>query len=99
MQHLEEQYENLYEFIKNFEIMIQKNIFNGQHIEEINHFGNDIMTLCQSRTFNISVKDLKSLDSFNELLVKSPDISKSYLISQVDNFYTNIIEPSKDEIY
>ena len=87
MPNLEEQYENLYEFIKNFEILIQKNIFN------------EMMALCKSKAFNISINDITSLNSFNELLIQTPDASKPYLISQVENFYTEIIEPSKDELY
>ena len=39
MQNLEEQYENLYDFIKNLEILIEKNIFQGQNIEEVRRFG------------------------------------------------------------
>ena len=99
MPNLEEQYENLYEFIRNFEILIQKNIFNGQHTEEVRNFGNEIMTLCKSKAFNISINDIISLNSFNELLIQTPDASKPYLISQVENFYTEIIEPSKNELY
>lgn len=99
MPNLEEQYENLYEFIRNFEILIQKNIFNGQHIEEVRNFGNEIMTLCKSKAFNISINDITSLNSFNELLIQTPDASKPYLISQVENFYTEIIEPTKDELF
>lgn len=99
MPNLEEQYENLYEFIKNFEILIQKNIFNGQHTKEVRNLGNEIMTLCKSKAFNISTDDITSLNSFNELLIQTPDSSKSYLISQVENFYTDIIEPSKDELH
>ena len=38
MQNLEEQYENLYDFIKNLEILIEKNIFQGQNIEEVRRF-------------------------------------------------------------
>ena len=99
MPNLEEQYENLYEFIKNFEILIQKNIFNDQNTEKIRHFGNEMMALCKSKAFNISINDITSLNSFNELLIHTPDVSKPYLISQVENFYTDIIEPSKDELY
>ena len=99
MPNLEEQYENLYEFIRNFEILIQKNIFNGLHTEEVRNFGNETMTLCKSKAFNISINDITSLNSFNELLIHTPDVSKPYLISQVENFYTDIIEPSKDELY
>ena len=54
MPNLEEQYENLYEFIKNFEILIQKNIFNDQNTEKTRHFGNEMMALCKSKAFNIS---------------------------------------------
>lgn len=98
MPNLEEQYENLYEFIRNFEILIQKNIFNGQHTEEVRNFGNEMMALCKSKAFNISINDITSLNSFNELLIQTPDASIPYLISQVENFYTEIIEPSKDEL-
>lgn len=99
MLNLEEQYENLYDFIKNFEILIQKNIFEGQNTEEVDSFGKEIMALCKTKVFNITLDDLKSLNSFNELLMRTPNTSKSYLISQVENFYTDIIEPSKDELY
>lgn len=67
MQNLEEQYENLYDFIKNLEILIEKNIFQEHHIEEVHNFGNEIMTLCKSKSLNITINDLKSLNSFNEL--------------------------------
>lgn len=99
MSNLEEQYENLYDFVKNFEILIQKNIFNSQHTEEVHHFGNEIVTFCKSKSFNITLNDLKSLYSFNELFIKTPGNSKNYLISLVENFYTEIIEPTKDEFY
>ena len=99
MQNLEEQYENLYEFIKNFEILIQKNIFNDQNTEKIRHFGNEMMALCKSKAFNISINDLKSLNSFNELLMITPNNSKAYFTSLIENFYTDIIEPTKDEFY
>ena len=69
------------------------------HTEEVRNLGNEIMTLCKSKAFNISTDDITSLNSFNELLIQTPDSSKSYLISQVENFYTDIIEPSKDELH
>ena len=99
MPNLEEQYENLYDFTRNFDILIQKNIFNGQNAEEVMKFGNEIMTLCKSKAFYVSTNDIISLNSFNELLIKTPDVSKPYLISQVEHFYTDIIEPSRDELY
>lgn len=99
MLNLEEQYENLNDFINNFEILLNKNIFQGEATEEVSLFGNEIMTLCKSKLFNITLNDLKSLNSFNELFIRTPDTSKCYLISQVENFYTDIIQPSKDELY
>lgn len=99
MQNLEEQYENLHDFIKNLEILIEKNIFQGHHIEEIRNFGNEIMTICKSKKFNITINDLNSLNSFNELLMKTPNKSKAYFISLIEDFFTDIIEPTKDELY
>lgn len=99
MQNLEEQYENLYDFIKNLEILIEKNIFQGQNIEEVSSFGDEVMVICKSKSFNISINDLKSLNSFNELLMITPDNSKAYFTSLIENFYTDIIEPTKDEFY
>lgn len=99
MENLEELYENLYDFVKNLEILIQKNIFNNQQIDEIHCFGNEIMTLCKSKNFNLTLTDLKSLNSFNELQIKTPDSAKLYLIEQVENFYINVIEPTRDELY
>lgn len=99
MQNLDELFENLNEFVKNFEILIQKNVFNNQYNDELRNFRNDIISLCKSKRFNITSNDLLSLDSFNELFAKTNVSSKGYLISQVENFYTNVIEPTKDEYY
>jgi hypothetical protein len=99
MQNLDELFENLNEFVKNFEILIQKNVFNNQYNDELRNFGNDIISLCKSKRFNITSNNLLSLDSFNELFAKTNVSSKEYLISQVENFYTDIIEPTKDEYY
>lgn len=99
MYNLEEQYENLYDFVRNLEILLQKNLFNNQFNNDLRNFGNDIISLCKSKRFNITSNDLLSLDSFNELFEKTNVSSKEYLISQVENFYTYIIEPTKDEYY
>lgn len=99
MYNLEEQYENLYEFVRNLEILLQKNLFNNQFNNDLRNFGNDIISLCKSKQFNITSNDLLSLDSFNELFTKTNVSSKGYLVSQVENFYTEIIEPTKDEYY
>jgi hypothetical protein len=99
MVNLEEQYENLYDFIKNLEILIQKNIFNGQHIEEIRYFGNEVMLLCKSKELNISLDDVVSLTSFTALYYKTPNPSRGYLTTLLEQFYTDIIEPTKSELY
>lgn len=99
MENLDEQYENLYDFIKNLETLIQKNVFDNQRIEEVSIFGNEIMNLCKSKKFNISSNDLLSLNSFVELFMKANESSKGYLASQVERFYREVIEPTKDELY
>lgn len=99
MNNLDEQYENLYDFIKNLEILLQKNIFDNQKLEEISVFGKDVLNLCKSREFNINSNDLLSLNSFIELFMKANESSKGYLASQVERFYREVIEPTKDELY
>ena len=99
MDNLDEQYENLYDAIKNLEILIQKNIFDNQKSEEISEFGKDVLNFCKSREFNINSNDLLSLNSFIELFMKTNDASKEYLTSQVERFYTEVIEPTKAELY
>lgn len=99
MENLDEQYENLYDFIKNLETLIQKNVFDNQRIEEVSIFGNEVMNLCKSKKFNISSNDLLSLNSFVELFMKANESSKGYLASQVERFYIEVIEPTKDELY
>ena len=99
MNNLDEQYKNLYDFIKNLEILLQKNIFDNQKIEEISVFGKDVLNLCKSREFNINSNDLLSLNSFVELFMKANESSKGYLASQVERFYIEVIEPTKDELY
>jgi hypothetical protein len=99
MNKLDEQYENLYDFIKNLEILLQKNVFDNQKIEEISVFGKDILNFCKSREFNINSNDLLSLNSFVELFMKANDSSKGYLASQVERFYREVIEPTKEELY
>jgi hypothetical protein len=99
MNNLDEQYENLYDFIKNLEILIQKNVFDNKRTEEVSIFGNEVMNLCKSKKFNISSNDLLSLNSFVELFMKANESSKGYLASQVERFYIEVIEPTKDELY
>lgn len=99
MNNLDEQYENLYDFIKNLEILIQKNVFDNQRIEEISIFGNEVMNLCKSKKFNINSNDILSLNSFVELFIKAAETSRGYLVSQVERFYIDVIEPTKDELY
>lgn len=99
MENLDEQYENLYDFIKNLEILLQKNVFDNQKIEEISVFGKDVFNLCKSREFNINSNDLLSLNSFVELFMKANESSKGYLALQVERFYTEVIEPTKEELY
>jgi hypothetical protein len=99
MNNLDEQYENLYDFVKNLEILIQKNVFDNQRIEEISIFGKEVINLCKSNKFNVNLNDLLRLNSFVEMFMKANESSKSYLASQVERFYTEVIEPTKDELY
>lgn len=77
MNNLDELYKNLYDFVKNFEILTQKNVFHNQYINEIKVFGNEIISLCKSKKFNVTVSDLMNLKLFNELLNKVENQAKA----------------------
>lgn len=89
----------MYGFIKNLEILIQKNVFDNKKCEEISVFGKEVLNLYKTREFNINSNDLLSLNSFVELFMTANESSKGYLVSQVERFYTEVIEPTKEELY
>ena len=95
---MEELYDNLYDFIKNFEILLTKNIFNGEFQQEIKTFGNELHKLCEQKHFNVDFSDILAMTSFVELLNHTPNKSQEYLTSSVEKFYSDIIEPTKFEI-
>lgn len=95
----EEIYDNLYEFIRNLEIQIQKNIFKSNHTEQLRNFSNELFQLCKTKELNVLLNDITSLPSYEELIFTTPDQSKGYILMSIENFYTEIIEPSKIEYY
>ncbi|MFR4290293.1 hypothetical protein HRE60_09110 [Streptococcus salivarius] len=92
-------YDNLYDFIQNLEIRIQKNVFHSNHSEQLSTFSNDLFQLCKTKELNVLLNDITSLPSYEELILATPDQSKGYVLMSVENFYTEIIEPSKIEYY
>lgn len=92
-------YDNLYDFIQNLEIRIQKNVFHSNHSEQLSTFSNELFQLCKTKELNILLTDITSLPSYEELILATPDQSKGYVLMSVENFYTEIIEPSKIEYY
>lgn len=92
-------YDNLYDFIQNLEIRIQKNVFRSNHSEQLSTFSNDLFQLCKTKELNVLLNDITSLPSYEELILATPDQSKGYVLMSVENFYTEIIEPSKIEYY
>ena len=73
---MEELYDNLYDFIKNLEILIQKNAFQNQHQDEISTFSSQLMTLCKNKELNITLSAIQSLSSYSELLAKAGDFEQ-----------------------
>lgn len=92
-------YDNLYDFIQNLEIRIQKNVFHSNHSEQLSTFSNDLFQLCKTKELNVLLNDITSLPSYEELILATPDQSKGYVLMSVENFYTEIIVPSKIEYY
>ena len=95
----EEIYDNLYEFIRNLEIQIQKNIFKSNHTEQLRNFSNELFQLCKITNLNILLSDITSLSSYEELILTTPNQSRSYISISIENFYNEIIEPSNIEYY
>lgn len=93
---MEELYDNLYDFINNLEILIQKNAFQNQHQDEISTFGSQLMTLCKNKELNITLSDIQSLSAYSELLAKAGEF-EMYVASRIEDFYEEIIEPTKIE--
>ena len=92
-------YDKLYYFIQNLEIRIQKNVFHSNHSEQLSTFSNELFQLCKTKELNVLLTDITSLPSYEELILATPDQSKGYVLMSVENFYTEIIEPSKIEYY
>ena len=92
-------YDNLYDFIQNLEIRIQKNVFHSNHSEQLSTFSNDLFQLCKTKELNVLLNDITSLPSYEELILATPDQSKGYVWMSVQNFHNEIIEPSKIEYY
>ena len=92
-------YDNLYEFISNLEIRIKKNVFHSNHSEQLSTFSNELFQLCKTKELNVLLNDITSLPSYEELILATPDQSKGYVLMSVENFYNEVIEPSKIEYY
>lgn len=92
-------YDNLYDFIQNLEIRIQKNVFHSNHSEQLSTFSNNLFQLCKTKELNVLINDITTLPSYEELILATPDQSKGYVLMSVENFYNEVIEPSKIEYY
>ena len=98
MTNFEELYDNLNDFISNFEILLTKNIFHGEFQQEVKNFGTELFNLCKQKQFNIESADILALPSFVVLFNHTPKQSISYLATNVEKLYSDIIDPTKDEI-
>lgn len=99
MNNLDELYENLYDFVKNFEILIQKNVFHNHYIDEIKVFGNEIISLCKSKKFNVTISDLMNLKMFNELLNKVENQAKAYWSDRLNLSFRKSVNQQKVNYY
>ena len=98
MTNFEELYDNLEDFISNLEILLTKNIFHGEFQQAVKNFGTELFNLCKQKQFNIESADILALSSFVELFSHTPKQSQGYLITSVENFYLDIINPTKEEL-
>ncbi|WP_247930005.1 hypothetical protein [Streptococcus oralis] len=57
-------YYNVYDFIQNLEIRIQKNVFHSNHLEQLSTFSNELYQLCKTKELNVLLDDITSLPSY-----------------------------------
>lgn len=83
----------------NLENRIQRNVFDSNHIEQLSNFSNEIFQTYKTKELNILINDIVSLPSYEKLVLMTPNQSKGYVLMSIENFYNEIIEPSKIEYY
>ncbi len=54
---------------------------------------------CIRYTFEVQLKDVESLDSYQRLLDGTDDRQSDYVKQSIQRFYTEFVESIRDELY
>lgn len=95
----EELYDNLDVELHNLSIRLTKNVFHSEANNQVDVFINDFKGLIHQFQFNLDLERVVSLPSYAKLIDDTADESKDYLVSSIEKFYVEFIEPIKDELY
>ncbi|MGO0093086.1 hypothetical protein ACTMS5_01290 [Streptococcus suis] len=92
-------FENIVWFQKSLRLRLTNNVAGLKSSDVVDQFLNDVLDLLKRKKFNVDMDELKNLPTYQKLINDAPGISKNYIIKEVCNYYTEIILPTKIEIY
>lgn len=92
-------FENIAWFQKSLRLRLINNVAGLKSSDVVDQFLNDILDLLKRKKFNVEMDELKNLITYQKLIDEVPGLSKNYIIKEVCYYYTEIILPTKIEIY
>lgn len=92
-------FENIAWFQKSLRLRMINNVAGLKSSDVVDQFLNDVLDLLKRKKFNVGMDELKNLTTYQKLIDEVPCLSKNYIIKEVYYYYTEIILPTKIEIY
>ena len=88
--------ENLLIELNNLGYRLEANIGNNSTIEL---FKTDVYNLCESKKFNVLLKDIERMASYKKLINSTSEADVDYVKDTIKHFYKEYIESLKEELY
>lgn len=92
----QELYENLLIELNNLGNRLEANVGNNKNNET---FKTDVYNLCESRRFNVLLKDIERMPSYKKLISSTSEAEIDYVKDTIKRFYKEYIESLKEELY
>lgn len=93
---IQELYENLLIELNNLGYRLEANVGNNSNIEL---FKNDVYNLCESKRFNVLLRDIERMPSYKKLIGSTNEAQIDYVKDTIKRFYKEYIESLKEELY
>ncbi|MEI4309309.1 hypothetical protein [Streptococcus suis] len=96
---LELSLENISWFQNSLRLRLINNVAGLNSSDVVDQFLNDVLERLKRKKFNVEMDELTNLTTYQKLIDFAPGLSKNYIIKEVCYYYTEIILPTKIEIY